>query len=164
MHVGDAASSGRAIHRHVDPPIRIEYVATDETNQTIPYVKLTDARGQVKEYVAADATEEMIRAGHRRTMDCMDCHNTVGHPISPTPERAVDEAIAAGLVSRQLPYVRREGVRLVTAAYPSQDEGLRAIERGCAASTSHAAPSIRRRSRARSPAFRACIVTTCSPR
>jgi NapC/NirT cytochrome c family protein len=130
MHVGDAASSGRAIHRHVDPSIRIEYIATDETRQTIPYVKLTDAKGQVKEFMAEGATEEMVRTGVRQTMDCIDCHNTVGHPISPTPERAVDQAIAAGLISRQLPNVRREGVKLLTAEYPTQDEGVRAIERG----------------------------------
>ncbi len=130
MHIGDAASSGRAIHRHVDPSIRIEYIATDETRQTIPYVKLTDAKGQVKEFMAEGATEEMVRTGVRQTMDCIDCHNTVGHPISPTPERAVDQAIAAGLISRQLPNVRREGVKLLTAEYPTQDEGVRAIERG----------------------------------
>jgi hypothetical protein len=130
MHVGDAASSGRAIHRHVDPSIRIEYIATDETRQTIPYVKLTDGKGQVKEFMAEGATEEMVRTGVRQTMDCIDCHNTVGHPISPTPERAVDQAIAAGLISRQLPNVRREGVKLLAAEYPTQDEGVRAIERG----------------------------------
>jgi nitrate/TMAO reductase-like tetraheme cytochrome c subunit len=130
MFVGDAASSGRAIHKHVDPSRRIEYVSTDETHQTIPYVKVSDADGRVKEFIAEGATEEAIRAGERRVMDCIDCHNTVGHPISQTPERAVDQAIAAGLVSRELPFVRREGVRLLTAAYPNQDEGVRAIERG----------------------------------
>jgi hypothetical protein len=63
-------------------------------------------------------------------MDCIDCHNTVGHPISPTPERAVDQAIADGLLSRQLPYVRREAVKLVSAPYSSQDEAAQAIDRG----------------------------------
>ena len=61
---------------------------------------MTDANGQVKEFRAADATDRAIRSRHARTMDCIDCHNTVGHPISPTAEKAVDEAIAAGLVSR----------------------------------------------------------------
>jgi NapC/NirT cytochrome c family, N-terminal region len=130
MHLDRSSPSGRAIHWHADPNVRIEYVATDETNQTIPYVKVTDARGQVKEYVTADATEQVIRNGTRRTMDCIDCHNTIGHPISPTPEQAVDRAIAAGLVNRQLPNVRSEGVKLVKAAYPSQDEGASAIEQG----------------------------------
>ena len=63
-------------------------------------------------------------------MDCIDCHNTVGHPISPTPEQAVDRAIAAALVSRDLPFARREGVRLLKESYPDQDAGVRAIEQG----------------------------------
>ena len=63
-------------------------------------------------------------------MDCIDCHNTVGHPISATPERAVDNAIAAGQISRTLPFARREGVRLVKASYPSQDAADKAIDEG----------------------------------
>ena len=63
-------------------------------------------------------------------MDCIDCHNTVGHPISLTPEGAVDRAIAAARVSRDLPFVRREGIRLVKESYPDQDAALRAIEEG----------------------------------
>jgi hypothetical protein len=62
-------------------------------------------------------------------MDCVDCHNTVGHPIAPTPEKAVDEAIAAARVSRGLPFARREGLRLVKASYPTQDDAAREIER-----------------------------------
>jgi NapC/NirT cytochrome c family, N-terminal region len=130
MHLGAGSVSGRAIHWHADPAVRVEYVATDATNETIPYVRVTNANGQVKEFRAADTTDQTIAAGPLRRMDCIDCHNTVGHPISPTPERAVDGAIAAGLVSRQLPFVRREGVKLVTASYSSQDEAAAAIERG----------------------------------
>jgi hypothetical protein len=91
---------------------------------------VTGANGQVKEFVAAGTSEELIRTGARKTMDCMDCHNTVGHPISPTPEAAVDRAIAMGWVNRKLPFVRREGVRLMKADYPSQDDGARAIDQG----------------------------------
>ena len=131
MHVGSAASSGnRGIHWHADPATRVEYVTTDAGRQTIPYVRVTDAKGQVKEYKTADATDQIINSGTRRLMDCTDCHNTVGHPISPTPEKAVDQAIADGLVSRQLPNVRREGVRLLAAAYPSHDAAAAEIDRG----------------------------------
>jgi hypothetical protein len=129
MHMGDAASSLRSIHWHADPSVRIEYVSTDPERQTIPYVKVTDAKGQVKEYVTPDATEQVIAGGHHRLMECSDCHNMAGHPISPTAERAVDRAIAAGEISRQLPFVRREGVRVLKASYPSQDEGVQAIDR-----------------------------------
>jgi len=129
MHVGAASSAGRAIHWHADPAVRIEYVAADDARQTIPYVKVTGANGAVKEYVSSEASEQTINGGQRRTMDCIDCHNTVGHPISQTPERAVDAAIAAGLVSRQLPHARREAVRLMTV-HADGGEGDAAIERG----------------------------------
>jgi hypothetical protein len=128
LHVGRASSSGRAIHWHADPAIRIEYVATGEARQTIPYVKVTGPDRTVKEYVSAEANEKTIAGGQRRTMDCMDCHNTVGHPISQTPERAVDDAIASGRVSRQLRHARREAVRLMTAHAAAGDGGA-AIER-----------------------------------
>ena len=130
MHVSRTASSPKAIHWHANPNIKIEYIATDAERQTIPYVRVTDATGQVKEFVAPDTPEQQIRDGQRRTMDCIDCHNTVGHPISPTPEGAVDGAIAAARVSRDLPFVRREGIRLVKASYPDQDAALRAIDEG----------------------------------
>jgi hypothetical protein len=128
MHLNASSSSTRAIHWHADPAVRVEYVSTDPERQTIPYVRVTDAKGEVREYRAEDATDQAISSGARRTMDCVDCHNVVGHPIAPTPERAVDQAIAAGRVSRELPYARREGLRVLKASYPTQDEAGRAID------------------------------------
>lgn len=130
MHMGTSPSSKRSIHWHANPANRVEYVATDAARETIPFVKMTDANGQVKEFRAPDTTDEMINGGTRRTMDCRDCHNTVGHPIAPTAEQAVDRAIATASVARELRFVRREGVRLVKASYPSQDDAMSAIESG----------------------------------
>jgi nitrate/TMAO reductase-like tetraheme cytochrome c subunit len=127
---GSPASSGRAVHWHADPGVRVEYVATDPERQTIPYVKVTDAKGRVREYTAEGATPAAVAAGTRRVMDCIDCHNVVAHRVMPTPERAVDAAITTGRLDRRLPFVRREGVRLVSAAYASEDEALRAIAKG----------------------------------
>ena len=118
MHLNVTSSSERGIHWHADPAIRVEYVSTDAERQTIPYVKVTDANGHVKEYMAADATEQSVRNGELRRMDCIDCHNTVGHPISPTAEQGVDRAMAASLVSRDLPFARREGVRAGEGVLP----------------------------------------------
>ena len=42
----------------------------------------------------------------------------------------MDGAIAGARVSRALPFVRREGIRLVKASYPDQDAALRAIDEG----------------------------------
>ena len=130
MFMGGPTSGGHSIHWHADPANTIEYVATGSDRQTIIYIKSTDSKGQVKEFRAADVTDQAINSGVRRTMDCVDCHNTAGHPISPTAERMVDRAIATGGVSQKLPFARREGVRLVSASYPSQEEAAVAIDRG----------------------------------
>jgi hypothetical protein len=63
-------------------------------------------------------------------MDCIDCHNAAAHRISPTAERAVDHAIAAGEVSQKLPFVRREGVRLLKSSYASEEDATAAIDSG----------------------------------
>jgi hypothetical protein len=93
-------------------------------------VKVTDAQGRTKEYSVPNASTNGGAQGERRTMDCIDCHNTVGHPMAATAERAIDRAIAAGRVDRVLPFVRREGVRLLKASYGSDEEASRAIDAG----------------------------------
>jgi len=130
MHVGASTASARAIHWHADPAVRVEYVSTDGEGQTIPYVKVTDAQGREKEFRAADTTDQSIAGGSRQTMDCIDCHNTTGHPIAQTAEQAVDRVIAVGMISRDLPFVRREGVRLMKASYPSHEAASTAIDQG----------------------------------
>src|SRR4029078_12849660 len=51
-------------------------------------------------------------------------------PIAATADRAVDRAMSVGAVSRQLPFVRREAVRLLSASYPAHHDAARDIDRG----------------------------------
>jgi nitrate/TMAO reductase-like tetraheme cytochrome c subunit len=132
LHVGGPGAptpSGRAIHWHADPRVRIEFVSTDAERQTIPYVRVTDAQGQVREFTAEGVKSDDIAKGERRTMDCIDCHNTVAHRVAATPEEAVDAAIASGRLSRSLPFVRREAVRLVGTSRATEAGALDAIAR-----------------------------------
>ena len=131
MHVGGPGvptPDGRAIHWHADPRVQVEYVFVDAERQTIPYVRVTDAQGQVREFTADGATSADIAKGQRRTMDCIDCHNVVAHRVAATPEQAVDRAIASGRIQRGLPFVRREGVRLMKASHASEDAAARTID------------------------------------
>ena len=117
MHVG-------VIHRHLAS--NIEFIATDKERQTIPYVRVTNGDGRVREFVAAGTTPEQIARGERRRMDCMDCHNRPSHVIAPTPERPVNEMMARGAIPLTLPFVHRESVKALKAGNPA---ALRAFYR-----------------------------------
>ena len=127
---GHKAPGGRAIHWHADPDVQIEFVSTDIERQAIPYVRVTGRDGNVTEYRAEGTTDAQVAAGHRRTMDCIDCHNVAAHRIAPTPEQAVDEAIASGAISRSLPFIRREAIKVVKEEYSTQDLGADGIDKG----------------------------------
>ncbi|HKE82714.1 MAG TPA: NapC/NirT family cytochrome c [Vicinamibacterales bacterium] len=119
MHVGNPfGGPGAGIHRHI--ALDIEYVATDDSRTTIPYVRVLNAPGGVREYVAEGTTSAQISAGTRRGMDCIDCHNRPAHTTFFTPERAIDSAIASGRVPRTLAFVRREAVEAVKADHPDK--------------------------------------------
>jgi nitrate/TMAO reductase-like tetraheme cytochrome c subunit len=133
LHVGgpgQPTASGRAIHWHADPNLRIEYITTDADRQTIPFVRTINAKGETTEYVVEGTTPETLAAGTTRTMDCIDCHNGAAHRISPSAEQAVNRAMAAGQISPALPFVRREAVRLLKSEYRDEPAARAAIESG----------------------------------
>jgi NapC/NirT cytochrome c family, N-terminal region len=133
LHIGgpgQPAASGRAIHWHADPSMRVEYIATDPDRQTIPFVRVVKAKGEVMEYVVEGTTPEALAAGTAKVMDCIDCHNAAAHRISPTAEQAVDRAIAGGRIDRTLPFLRREAVRLLKSDYGDEGKALSGIDSG----------------------------------
>jgi hypothetical protein len=145
LHVGgpgEKTESGRAIHWHADPRVRVEYIATDPDRQTIPFVRATNEKGETKEYVVEGTTPEMLAAGTSRTMDCIDCHNAAAHRISPTPEEAVNRAMAAGRISPAVPFVRRDAVRLLKADHRDEAAAFAAIESGLRASHETSSASV----------------------
>jgi hypothetical protein len=125
---GNAALGiGTGIHWHMNVANEVEYVATDPARQTIPYVRLRSPDGTVREYTAPNVSAEQFATVPRRRMDCLDCHNRPAHTLFATAERAVDSAIAAGRIPRELPFVRREAVAAVRAEYPDKRAALVAI-------------------------------------
>lgn len=126
MHVGGRqGTSSHGIHWHVDPANEIRYLS-DESRETIYEVEMKTAGGEVRRY----ATAEKAPAGAVwRTMDCVDCHNRPSHTFR-MPEQEVDHAMLVGAISRDLPFVRREGVRLLKAEYPSREAAVKGIADG----------------------------------
>jgi hypothetical protein len=129
MHVrvgGRSASGATGIHWHADPTTVVEYVATDDQRQTIPWVRVTDEKG-VREYAVGNAAPGGIPDGVRRRMECTDCHNRPSHAIAATAARAVDAAITRREIPVTLPFVRRDAVKALEATYPSEDAALAGI-------------------------------------
>jgi hypothetical protein len=83
---------------------------------------MRDRAGNTREYFAKGVTR--VPAGRLQRMDCLDCHNRPAHTFAPSATRAVDEAIAEGLIPKELPYVRREAVAAVSATYPDANTAM----------------------------------------
>ena len=131
LRIGGVDAHGRpsGIHWHVAEQNAIEYVALDPGRQQIGYVKLTGPDGQIREYYAEGVTQEQLAAGERRSMDCVDCHNRPSHIFAATPDRALNQALGSGAVPKDLPFVKREALALLTATYRTQDDAAAEIER-----------------------------------
>jgi nitrate/TMAO reductase-like tetraheme cytochrome c subunit len=113
------------IHWHMNLANKVEYIATDEQRQIIPWVRFTDARGVVTEYRTADFKENAQKAAIR-TMDCMDCHNRPAHHFR-SPNDAVDLALATGRIDPAVPWIKSNVVAALIAPYATESEALQKI-------------------------------------
>lgn len=127
LHLGgrDSVSHLTGIHGH--HLNNFEYIATDADAQTILSVTATNPDGSKSEYISSDAKGPI--KGVRRTMDCMDCHNQATH-VFQTAEDAVDEAMLDGVPSPDLPFVHKQGLKLIQATYDSQADAGQKIVAG----------------------------------
>lgn len=120
------------IHWHMNIQNRVEYIATDKDRLQIPWVRMTDTgTGTVREYMStADplSKEDMAKATIHN-MDCMDCHNRPSH-IFRAPSDSVNAALAAGKIDSTLPFIKKTGVELLAADYPSNEAALSGIANG----------------------------------
>jgi hypothetical protein len=117
---GWARGGPQGAHWHASPEHRVEYVAADARRDTIAWVRVVERDGRSRDYAAGGADPAKVPAGERRTMDCTDCHNRVGHPIAISAARAVDQALASGRLP-SLPFVRREAVAAFESAAKEHD-------------------------------------------
>jgi len=122
----------RGIHWHVDPNVRVRYRA-DARRETVHEVELTLPGGERRSYAREGA--EPAAAGEAaaeaawREMDCVDCHNRPTH-VYRMAEDAVDAALQDGSLDRSLPFLRREGLRLLNLPQPSCAAARGAIAEG----------------------------------
>jgi hypothetical protein len=133
---GDTFDENRGVHWHVLQ--HVEFRSPDDNAEKIDYVARTLADGTVEEFVTQDKISvaqdvqpdiDAIKASEKpRTMDCIQCHNRVGHPI-PNPRKGMDVDLANGLIDTTLPYIKREGMRILWNSYPDQQTAFAETEK-----------------------------------
>jgi nitrate/TMAO reductase-like tetraheme cytochrome c subunit len=114
------------IHWHMNVGNKIEYIASDDARQKIPYVRVTElSQGIVTEFRTPKFTNAVDQASLRR-MDCMDCHNRPAHRYQ-TPNSAVNLAMALGKIDRGLPFVKSNALYVLTQPYTNDTQALQTI-------------------------------------
>src|SRR4030065_2716925 len=117
---------GKGIHCHVVNPV--QYYATDELQENIPYIRVLNDDGSYTEYtdIASDFNPADLNESDLKEMDCVTCHNRVTHLV-PMPEDQMDTALARGFIDKTIPDIRTKGIEVLSTNYTSQQEGLNGI-------------------------------------
>ncbi|MES1261018.1 MAG: NapC/NirT family cytochrome c, partial [Acidobacteriota bacterium] len=125
MHVGGGRTG---IHgAHMGPGVGMRYAAADAARQTIPWVEYRNGNtGVTRAYMAAGVQPESVEKMAHFEMQCVDCHNRPAHAFE-LPEHAVDQALAAGEIPVNLPYVKKAGVAVLKASYSADQEAINGI-------------------------------------
>lgn len=128
MHTGGGSAReglGLGIHWHVEN--MVEYIATDDLDQDIPWVRVTDAFGTVTEYVDSAATFDPATGDYEiKQMDCITCHNRISHQIQ-TPREIVDGALTRGDISTDIPNIRYIAERPLSMPFERVEEAHETI-------------------------------------
>jgi hypothetical protein len=117
VHIGgQKGSQAHGIHWHIGEGVNVRYL-TNAKRDTVWDVELTEADGTKKLYKAPEAAPA---TAEWRQMDCVDCHNRPTH-IYRTPEQELDTGFEEGRLDRSLPFLKREGLRILQTEYPSHE-------------------------------------------
>ncbi len=125
LHLGGIDSFSHLTGIHGVHLGHIEYITTDPTRTTIPWVERTYPDGS-KMAFATSSLKGAVPQGERRVMDCIDCHNRAAHTMQ-TAEDALNRAMAEGAVSPELPWVHKKGLELLKGNYATEGEAREKI-------------------------------------
>jgi nitrate/TMAO reductase-like tetraheme cytochrome c subunit len=134
--LGLGGESGvQGVHWHVQQ--KVTFASTEPQSRTIGLVEITRPDGRVEQYISSsdvtlssDVRPDIsrLKSNERvRTMDCLDCHNRVGHSV-PSVDQALDKALASGRIATDLPYIKKAAKALLDDTYPSASAADRAID------------------------------------
>jgi nitrate/TMAO reductase-like tetraheme cytochrome c subunit len=113
------------IHWHMNVGNKVQYLASDDARQKIPWVRVIDSQGVVSEYRTKGFTNAIDESAIR-TVDCMDCHNRPAHTYQ-SPSDAVNLAISLGRIDRNMSWIKSNAVYALTRKYTNETQALQSI-------------------------------------
>ncbi len=130
---GEHESEGlqKGIHWHVNNDTQVEYVASDDKLETIPWVRYTNkSTGETVVYRDEEnpVDDDELAKMDVMTMDCMSCHNRPSHKYN-APTRFINAALSAGDISTDIPEVKRLLTELCSDTYSTRDSAHTEITR-----------------------------------
>ena len=135
LKVGARHSSlglSEGIHWHINPDVKVEYIAADSARQNLPWVRLIYLKtGKQFTFVDQENPPDstILTHGEKRVMDCMDCHNRPSHNYQP-PSFFVNGLMVKDSLLRQLPSFKSLAMEICEPEYPTTDSAMKAIEQG----------------------------------
>lgn len=120
------------IHWHINPDIRIEYIASTFDRETIPWVRsinLSTGDTIIYKDIVDQVDQSSLDTMEIRLMDCIDCHNRPSHEYLP-PQEFIDLLIASDDIPAALPGIKRLSMELLSPMYSSVDSAMMMIGEG----------------------------------
>lgn len=120
------------IHWHINPDVKIEYVADDEKRENIIWVRYTNTKtGETHVYRNEEAlpADSVLKANPSRPMDCIDCHNRPSH-IYKAPQHYVDNLMVTGRISKEIPFIKKTAMEILKLTYGTKDSAFMALQNG----------------------------------
>ena len=121
------------IHWHMEGVNTVEYIASDRKRSVIPWVRVTDQKGNTTIYETKDPKEHLAPGQAetlpKRRMDCLDCHNRPSHRYL-SPYQALDISLFEGTLDRTIPNIKLTAAKLLVGKYDTEAQASDAIARG----------------------------------
>jgi len=125
-----AKGLSEGIHWHINPDIRVEYIASSSDREYLPWVRCINiATGDtvIYEDINEQLDPEVKDTLEMRVMDCIDCHNRPSHHYLP-PQEFTDLLLASGEIPAELPDIKSLAMEVFNSQYENYDTAMKYIE------------------------------------
>jgi len=111
---------------HIESDNVIRYVPGDDRNESVVWVELTTADGEVRTYTRDGEEFSADVENQARIMDCIDCHNRPTHLFN-TPPKSLDWVLETHPELIDLPYFKKQAQAAIEVEYATHAEGVAAV-------------------------------------